>query len=120
VRTSNLTVKGLSKRILLSKSHEARVAASSLLKQIEKFEFIFLVVLQTELLETINAIYNAPQSQNMMLDTTVKLLKNSTDSLVKIRDNRVKVNETAEETSIKWGVKPKFQHKCIKKTKTFW
>jgi hypothetical protein len=35
-------VKGVSKIILQSKSHEEQGAASNLLKQIEKFEFIFL------------------------------------------------------------------------------
>jgi hypothetical protein len=46
-------------KIILSKSHEEQVAASSLLKEIERLEFIFIVVLQTELLETVNAMSNA-------------------------------------------------------------
>lgn len=78
----SVVVKGLSKTILLSKSHEERVNASSLLKQIEKFKFMFIVVLQIKLLETNNAISNSLQGYDMMLHTAVKLLKHSIDSLV--------------------------------------
>jgi hypothetical protein len=55
------------------------VAASSLLKQIQRFELMFLVVIQAKLLEIINTIYNVLQSSDMTLDRTLKLQKHSTD-----------------------------------------
>jgi hypothetical protein len=44
----------------------------------------------------------------MILDTVVKLLQHSTDSLLQIRDNYVQVKGTAEETLTKWDMEPKF------------
>lgn len=57
------------------------------------------------------------QSQEIMLDRAVELLKNSADTLMQMRDNYEQVKETAVKISNEWGVEPKFQHKRIRKVK---
>ncbi|XP_066950851.1 uncharacterized protein [Macrobrachium rosenbergii] len=110
-------VKVLSKISPLSDSHNERDAAGGLLKKIEIFEFIILVVVQTKLLERINALSKALQSQELMLDKAIHLLKNSVDSLMEMRDSYAQVKEAAEKLSNKYGVEPKFQYKHIRKVK---
>ncbi len=51
----------------------------------EKFDFIFLIIFQTKLLEIVNFVSNLKKSKYMVLDKTKMLLNEALKTLISMR-----------------------------------
>ena len=70
-------MKTLTKIALTTDKKDERGEASGLKKNMEKFSFIFLVVLQTKVLESVNVVSKLLQDTNTDIEKAVKLLENT-------------------------------------------
>lgn len=67
-------MKTLTKIALTTDKKDERGEASGLKKNMEKFSFIFLVVLQSKVLESVNVVSKILQDTNTDIEKAVKLL----------------------------------------------
>lgn len=114
-----VVVKILSNLALTSKNQDERSEAQSLKKKMETFDFIFLIVLQSKILENINLISKMLQTENLDLENAANLLKSALSSLSKIRNNFGSIMAEAINVAVGWGVEPCFQNKRSTKVKLF-
>ena len=70
-------MKTLTKIALTTDKKDERGEASGLKKNMEKFSFIFLVVLQTKVLESVNVVSKILHDTNTDIEKAVKLLENT-------------------------------------------
>uniref|UniRef100_H3ABB3 DUF4371 domain-containing protein n=1 Tax=Latimeria chalumnae TaxID=7897 RepID=H3ABB3_LATCH len=80
-------MKALTKIFLLSKNSDERCEASALKKLMENLNFVFLVVLQSKILETVNAVSKLLQSKDTDLYKAAKLLRKATEDLGNYQKN---------------------------------
>ena len=86
-----------------------RGEASGLKKKMEKFSFIFLVVLQTKVLESVNVVSKQLQDTNTDIEKAVKLLENTIRILSEYRGSFDQAKTTAQTLSDKWGAQNTFE-----------
>ena len=96
-------MKALTKISLTSETKDERSVAAGLKKEIEKFNFIFLVVLQTKILESVNVVSKLLQDPKMDIMRAVSLLENAIKSLTDYRNAFEEAKTTAQTLANKWG-----------------
>ncbi|XP_050793251.1 zinc finger MYM-type protein 1-like [Gopherus flavomarginatus] len=88
---------------------KAKSEAQSLASEISSFKFLTSVVIWYDILVKISSISKIMQSPMMQLDSTLILLNNTQDFLVKYREHGFKEAQvTARELAQALGVEPKF------------
>ncbi|KAM9330997.1 zinc finger MYM-type protein 1-like [Gastrophryne carolinensis] len=110
-------LQALSKIIILSTKPKERDEASSLKAKLESFEFIFIIVLQSKILENVNPVSKLLQSKDMDLSTATKLIHNATQALSRFRNNYEEIKRTSISLAEEWGIAAKFENKRAKKVK---
>lgn len=110
-------MKALSNIILLSKSPKDRAEAMGLKKQLEKFSFIFQIVVQTKILETINVVSKLLQNKDYDLFEAVTQLARVSEKLSDVRNNFDEMKNCATDLANAWGVSTQFENKRIPKVK---
>lgn len=101
-------MKALTKIALISKKREERDEATALKKNMEKFDFIILIVQQTKLLECVNAVSKMLQAKDADIHKAVGLLQNTVQILTAYRDDFAEVKRTAQNLAERWGVQSEF------------
>uniref|UniRef100_H3B0B3 DUF4371 domain-containing protein n=1 Tax=Latimeria chalumnae TaxID=7897 RepID=H3B0B3_LATCH len=109
-------MKALTKIVLLSKNADECCEASALKKLMENLNFVF-VVLQTKILEVVNAVSKLLQSKDTDLYKAAKLLHKATEDLAIFLNNFKAAKNSAIKLSEKWGGQTKFQEKRVRKVK---
>ncbi|XP_044133947.1 zinc finger MYM-type protein 1-like [Bufo gargarizans] len=110
-------LKALSKLILTSTKSKEREEARVLRNKIESFEFVFLLVLQSKVLEHINAISKVLQSEHMDLCNAAHLIHNAIEALSSYRKQFEDAKTTAIKLAEKWGIPAMFVIKRVPKVK---
>ncbi|OCT96206.1 hypothetical protein XELAEV_18013881mg [Xenopus laevis] len=110
-------MKALSKLMLTSTKAKEKQEAKSLKKKLEAFEFIFIIVLQSKILDHINSISKMLQSEKMDLSKAAHLICNAKEDLRKYRSNFEDAKQNAILLAEKWGIATKFENKRIAKVK---
>ncbi|XP_030410240.1 uncharacterized protein LOC115647690 [Gopherus evgoodei] len=88
---------------------KAKSEAQSLASEISSFKFLTSVVIWYDILVKISSVSKIMQSPMMQLDSTLTLLNNTRDFLVKYREHGFKEAQvTARELAQALGVEPKF------------
>uniref|UniRef100_H3A5Y3 DUF4371 domain-containing protein n=1 Tax=Latimeria chalumnae TaxID=7897 RepID=H3A5Y3_LATCH len=105
-------MKALTKIVLLSKNADKHCEASALKKLMENLNFVFLVVLQTKILEV-----KLLQSKDTDLYKAAKLLCKATEDLAIFQNNFKAAKNSTIKLSEKWGGQTKFQEKRVRKVK---
>uniref|UniRef100_H2ZWX0 DUF4371 domain-containing protein n=1 Tax=Latimeria chalumnae TaxID=7897 RepID=H2ZWX0_LATCH len=96
-------MKALTKIVLLSKNADEHCEASTLL--------------QTKILEVVNAVSKLLQSKDTDLYKATKLLRKATEDLAIFQNNFKEAKNSAITLSEKWGGQTKFEEKCVRKVK---
>ena len=104
-------VKALTKIVLVSKEKDEKTNAKGLLKQLEKFEFIFLVVMQCKILDCVDLVSKTLQKEDMDLSQAVDLLKTLHENLQAIRNFYGETKKEAKYVAKFWKVKAIFEKK---------
>ncbi|XP_072156690.1 zinc finger MYM-type protein 1-like [Bemisia tabaci] len=113
-------MKALSKICLTSTKSDEITKAQNLLKRLEKFEFVFLLVLHTFILESVNPVSKQLQSKDADLFKAHEWLKNASDKLSHFRNHFNDAYIVAVSVAQEWGVTCEFQNKRHRKvTKHF-
>uniref|UniRef100_H3A4S2 DUF4371 domain-containing protein n=1 Tax=Latimeria chalumnae TaxID=7897 RepID=H3A4S2_LATCH len=112
--TLNDSVRGIPefRIVLLSKSADERLK-----KLMENLSFVFLIVLQTKILETVNAVSKLLQSKDTDLYKAAKLLCKATEDLSTFQNNFKEAKNSAIKLSEKWGGQTKSEEKHVRKAK---
>ncbi|KAM4026863.1 zinc finger MYM-type protein 1-like [Anomaloglossus baeobatrachus] len=110
-------LKALSRIILTSTKSKEREEARALRKKIESFEFVFLLVLQSKILDKTNAISKVLQSEHMDLSNAAQLIYNTIEALSSYRNQFEDAKKTAITLADKWGIPAMFVNKRIVKVK---
>uniref|UniRef100_A0A3B3RTZ4 HAT C-terminal dimerisation domain-containing protein n=1 Tax=Paramormyrops kingsleyae TaxID=1676925 RepID=A0A3B3RTZ4_9TELE len=103
-------MKALTKIALTSDKRDERNEAVGLMKSMEKFSFIFLVVVQAKVLETVNAVSKTLQKTDTDIQTAMQLLENSIQILSDYRSAFDQAKATAQMLASKWGVQTTFEN----------
>ena len=103
-------MKTLTKIALTTDKKDERGEASGLKKNMEKFSFIFLVVLQTKVLESVNVVSKLLQDTNTDIEKAVKLLENTILILSEYRSAFDQAKTTAQTLAEKWGAQNSFEN----------
>lgn len=106
-----------SKIILTSEKHPEVVEARSLKIKLENFETVFLIVLETKILENINIVSQMLQSAQQNILDSSKLLKNARYKIQELRNQFDEIKNEAILVARKWGVKDEFSEKRISRPK---
>uniref|UniRef100_H3A162 DUF4371 domain-containing protein n=1 Tax=Latimeria chalumnae TaxID=7897 RepID=H3A162_LATCH len=109
-------MKALTKIVLLSKNADEHCEASALKKLMENLNFVFLV-LQTKILEVVNAVSKLLQSKDTDLYKAAKLLCKVTEDLAMFQNNFKEAKSSAIKLLEKWGGQTKFEEKRVRKVK---
>ena len=88
-------------------------------KQIENFDFVFMLVVQCKILEIVNIPSKAMQCKTIDLISAHKLLQNAAQNIAELRTSFDAVMNEASSISSQWGLPRQFSNKRTKKTKTF-
>ncbi|KAK0140154.1 Zinc finger MYM-type protein 1 [Merluccius polli] len=110
-------IKALDKLSLTSDKKTERDEADALRKNISKFQFIFLISLQTKILECTNAVSKLMQEKSMDLLKASALLQNAIRTL---KEYRTKFDEAKSFTlalALKWGSQTQFENTRLRKVK---
>ena len=102
-------MKTLTKIALTTDKKDERGEASGLKKNMEKFSFIFLVVLQTKVLESVNVVSKILHDTNTDIEKAVKLLENTILILSEYRGAFDQAKTTAQTLADKWGAQNTFE-----------
>ena len=113
-------LKALTHIILVSKKTDKISDVLGLKKKMESFEFVFLVVLQYDLLILIDIVFQYLQRKGMNLFEAKSLLKAALDSVMSLRDGFLQSKTTAETLAKSWGTSAAFsQTRTRRKRKMF-
>ncbi|XP_077119085.1 zinc finger MYM-type protein 1-like [Ranitomeya variabilis] len=107
----------LSKIILISSKKTEINEAMALKKKMDSFQFVFLVVLQTKVLQTVNALSTMLQAESMDLSKATNLIKNAAEELSQFRNHFDEAKESAILLARSWGISPAFESKRLSKVK---
>jgi len=110
-------MKALTKIALTSDKKDECGEAAGLKKTMEKFSFIFLVVLQTKVLESVNVVSKILQDTNTDIQKAVKLLENSIQILSEYRGAFDQAKTTAQTLADKWGAQNTFEDVRVRRVK---
>lgn len=110
-------MKALSNIILLSANPKERSEAMGLKKQLESFSFIFLIVVQTKILETINVASKRLQNEDYDLFDAATQLETVSTTLSDFRNDFDEMKSSAAQLANAWGVNTQFEEKRNRKVK---
>ena len=90
-------------------------------KQIENFDFVFMLVVQCKILEIVNIPSKATRCKTKTIDliSAHKLLQKAAQNIAELRTSFDAVMNQASSISSQWGLPRQFSNKRAKKTKTF-
>ena len=88
-------------------------------KQVENFDFLFMLVVQCKILEIVNIPSKAMQYNTIDLISAHKLLQKAAQNIAELRTSFDAVMNEASSISSQWGLPRQFSNKRTKKTKTF-
>ena len=112
-------MKCLTHIILTSTKPKERDEAMAIKKQIENFDFVFMLVVQCKILEIVNIPSKAMQCKTIDLISAHKLLQKAAQNIAELRTSFDAVMNEASSISSQWGLPRQFSNKRTKKTKTF-
>ena len=112
-------MKCLTHIILTSTKPKERDEAMAIKKQIENFDFVFILVVQCKILEIVNILSKAIQCKTIDLISAHKLLQKAAQNIAEIRTSFGAVINEASSISSQCGLPRQFSNKRTKKTKTF-
>ena len=112
-------MKCLTHIILTSTKPKERDEAMAIKKQIENFDFVFMLVVQCKILEIVNIPSKAMQCKTIDLIFAHKLLQKAAQNIAELRTSFDAVMNEASSISSQWGLPRQFSNKRTKKTKTF-
>ena len=112
-------MKCLTHIILTSTKPKERDEAIAIKKQIENFDFVFMLVVQCKILEIVNIPSKAMQCKTIDLISAHKLLQKAAQNIAELRTSFDAVMNEASSISSQWGLPRQFSNKRTKKTKTF-
>jgi len=110
-------VKALSKISLTSDKRDERDEANVLKKAISKFSFIFLVNVQTKILECTHVVSQLMQAKRTDLLQASALLENALTVLKEYREQFDEVKSATVELATKWGSETDFETTRLRKVK---
>lgn len=110
-------MKALAKLTVISTKPKERAEAMGLKKQLEKFSFVFQVVIQTNILEAINVASKNLQHEGYDLFEAASQLERAKEKLINMKNNFEEIKASAITLSEKWGVSPEFDEKRNRKVK---
>ena len=110
-------LKVLNQIILTSDKKDEVNEAMGLQKAIEKFTFIFLVIIENKILQSTNTISKLLQSKDADLSVAVTLLDTAIAELNQFRSHYENAKNDALDLSDKWGVTKMFEETRIRKAK---
>uniref|UniRef100_A0A8D0GJ48 TTF-type domain-containing protein n=1 Tax=Sphenodon punctatus TaxID=8508 RepID=A0A8D0GJ48_SPHPU len=112
-------LKVLSKIILLSKKKDEILEATALKSQMEQFQFVFLVVLLTEIFESISCLSNLLESPEGDLSKAVSLLQTCYVNLQEARSRYDTLCKSTIEMAKTWGISQEFEEQHVPRVKKF-
>ena len=112
-------MKCLTHIILTSTKPKERDEAMAIKKQIENFDFLFMLVVQCKILEIVNIPSKAMQCKTIDLISAHKLLQKAAQNIAELRTSFDAVMNEASSISSQWGLPRQFSNKRTKNTKTF-
>ena len=111
-------MKCLTHIILTSTKPKERDEAMAIKKQIENFDFVFMLVVQCKILEIVNIPSKAMQCNTIDLISAHKLLQKAAQNIAELRTSFDAVMNEASSILSQWGLPRQFSNKRAKKTKT--
>lgn len=112
-------LKALIDIILKSKNSEEKSEAIGLKKKIENFEFLFLIILFSKILHSINIVSKLLQSKNSNIGQASNLFKNAYEELCKLRQKYDEIRREASDLAANWRIDPIFVQKRQKNRQNF-
>lgn len=112
-------LKALTKIILVSQNKTEINEAKALKNKMEEFETIFLVVLESKILSSIDAVSKLLQNEQQEIQRASKLLTNTFNEIRKLRNDFAGIKEEAVTVATEWGVIPEFSEKRSRKPKRY-
>lgn len=110
-------MKALSKISLTSDKRDERDEANALKNAISKFSFIFLVNMQTKILECTNAVSQLMQAKHTDILKASALLQNAISVLTEYREQFDEAKSTTLALATKWGSQTQFETTRARKVK---
>ncbi|KAK0139198.1 Zinc finger MYM-type protein 1 [Merluccius polli] len=110
-------IRALIKISLTSDKRDERDEASALKNVISRFSFIFLVNVQTKILECVNAASQLLQAKDTDILKTSTLLKNAISVLMEYRGQFDETKSTTLALATKWGSQTQFETTRARKVK---
>ena len=105
--------------MLTSMKPKERDEAMAIKKQIEKFYFVCMLVVQCKILQIVNIPFKAMQCKTIDLISAHKLLQTAAEDIPQLRKRfDVALNE-ASTVAFTWGLPRQFLNKRAKKTKSY-
>lgn len=83
----------------------------------ENFEFIFLCVFLSQILEELNIVSTTAQSVNTNINQITSLMQKTLEFLSETRNSYTCIKQEAENIAKLWNVKPEFKSKRQPKVK---
>lgn len=112
-------LKCLSNIILTSCNKTEINEAKSLRNQLEKFETIFLIVLETKLLKTIDAVSKLLQQKQQNIECASAMFNNTHENVKKIRGDFDLIIQEAKALAREWGTNTEFLEKRVSRPKRY-
>ncbi|GFQ71163.1 uncharacterized protein TNCT_447291 [Trichonephila clavata] len=118
IRNNYISIlKVLSNILLTSTKQDEKQEALAIKKHMEKFQFVFLLIFQCQVLQSINLTSKALQSPKIDLENAKTMLNSSLTSIENLRDNFANIKEEAIGLAKKWGITPEFEKKRHRKVR---
>ncbi|CAH1110350.1 unnamed protein product [Psylliodes chrysocephalus] len=110
-------LKALSK-IKLTSLNKDEIKEDKIIKsKLEKFEIVFLIVLETKVLNATDAISKILQSKHEDIQNASKMFSALFENLKGFRDSFKDIKNEAINLALKWGTTTEFEEKCISRPK---
>ncbi|XP_073537599.1 uncharacterized protein [Phyllobates terribilis] len=110
-------MKSLTRITLTSKKSMERNEAQQLKSKLESFDFALLLVVQCEVLETLNLVSKSLQSETMDLLSAYELLGNALLKITEMRERFEALVSEASDVCSRWGIKNEFHQNRVRKVK---
>ena len=108
-------MKALTGIILLNNNKDEREEEVRLKKCLERYEFVFLIVLMSKVLSAINIAAQYLQTKDAELHLAVEHLLHEKQTLSTYRDRFADVKAEASAVCQKWGISTTFEQKRVSK-----
>ena len=96
-----------------------RVKAMEIKKQIENFYFVFMLIVQSKILQILNILSKAMQCKTIDLSTARKLSQIAVQDIAQLKRSFDVVIKEPSSIACQWGWPRQFLNKSVKKTKTY-